>query len=121
MHVLVIFIYQFIRRLVSKARSPGAVNVVHEQGHVFLCVGIQGLASGDYIPDELMIFLNMRFLLGSHRITEEQLRSVLEILCQFKARNVPEFSPVVRENDGKQALKSFQTKASFKIIKYPLY
>ena len=65
LHIFIIFPDQFIWRHIPQAFSPGTIDMIHQQGYIFLCVWIKTPAFRNYIPDILMILFDMWFLPGS--------------------------------------------------------
>ena len=120
LHVCVAF-RQLIRRFVSQPGTPDAVNVVHQQRDILLGVGIQALAPGKHIANELVVLLNVRLLPGGHGIAVEDAGPHRQAVGLLQVVHPLELAPVIREDDGKEPRKDLVAQAYFQEIEYALH
>ena len=80
--------------------SPDAVDVRKDQVNSVLVEGIKAGAFREDVPEDRVVFLDMRFLVGAVGVTEEEIGFFGPVRGVFDREDIGELSAIVREEEG---------------------
>lgn len=89
----------FVRAFAVELFAKDAVDVREDQVDGVLREVVKGSSTGYDIPQQRMIILNMRFLVRSIGITEEERGFLVSVQTAFERRGTAEFTAIVREKN----------------------
>ena len=103
-------------RAVALCEAHVGVDVREREVRLLLRERIEGHALGEDLADDLVVALELRLLVGVHRVAEEDPRPALAVLVELDPRRVRELGAAVGEDHREELREELRAEFSVQAV-----